>query len=510
MDKRIVAMATFPPRREGLIESVHRLLPQCDVMHVYLNGYSTVPTELPKDPKLDLILAGPGCRMPDMGSHGKFYWIGDEPGYYCSVDDDILYPPDYIESLVVAVEKYGRKAIVGYHGGTYRVPNGGALPDRGFTRDVRTLYGYSQAVPRDMPVHLLGAGVMASYPKAIGLTTDAFNSTVGSGDDEDVSLFSQRTGVPLVRLAGKKDWIRPNDKQWMIEPLHRRTSYIRSGDDKLRSWKNWRIIPLPLVKGTPVTPVMPVKVVQPSAVPKPKIGPHVPSFDNVNLTTEDLAFTNKILSSDALAAQLVTRIKNHIPTSVIRMSDGERAIIEYSKSGRKAGFLLDPAWLCRYGLTGIDLAQVGRDLLWAGEKADYLACTISGVFWDCFRAHNFFPQRKQFVDSFYPNLMLATDRVGALLKAGPVLVLHRDHERIVAALSKQYGIEGMTGMRLSGWADQAELLNTVPSSKATTVLLSGGASGKPFAVRLANATGKTVLDIGEALGGTWCTSTVRK
>jgi pyruvate/2-oxoglutarate dehydrogenase complex dihydrolipoamide dehydrogenase (E3) component len=46
-------------------------------------------------------------------------------------------------------------------------------------------------------------------------------------------------------------------------------------------------------------------------------------------------------------------------------------------------------------------------------------------------------------------------------------------------------------------------MHEVSESDADLVLLSGGASGKVLAVRLAQATGKVVLDVGEALNGVW-------
>lgn len=342
MSKRIVAMATFPPRRQGMIETVRRLLPQCDVLHIYMNGYTVRPPELPHDPKLDIILAGPGCKMPDMQSHGKFYWIGDEDGYYCSVDDDILYPADYVARLVEGVERYGRRAIVGFHGGIYRLKQDGAFPTRGTARDLRTLFGYNSKHGADTTVHILGMGVMACYPTAIGLNADAFASDVGSGDDEDTALFAQKNSVPLVRLASPANWIIPNNKVWQLQALHRRKDYMSQSDAKLKAWTHWRVLPLPTSTGVPSA--IATVPAAPAPMPLEVKTPSGPCMDKVLLNEADLAFTNKILSSDALAAQLITRIKQRTPTSVIRMSDGERAIIEYSQTGKKSSFLHDTNW----------------------------------------------------------------------------------------------------------------------------------------------------------------------
>lgn len=546
MDPVIVAMATFPPRRQGMVEVVNALLPQCDKFYLYLNGYTSVPEELPKSDKLVCVCAGPGCAHADIGSQGKFFWVGQDEGYYLTVDDDIFYPQDYVAYMVACVDKYSRKAIVGLHGSIFRLKGGARLPPRNPLKDCRTLYPYNKKLAQDLAVHVLGAGVMACYPKAIGLTFDACKGPVHSGDDEDIAIWGQRNNVALVKVATEKDWVRPNPAMWVRDPLHRRAGYIQSADTKLRAWSEWAIRTPPEPTVATQAPVPPIRQRVPDKRPlalrmaeareqrlaavraareqalaqkqRPQAQPahpvecvrslrpaSGPCFDLVELSSDELAFTNKILSSDALAAQIITRIKQRIPTSVIRMSDGERAIMEFAVSGKTAGFLKDPAWLKRYGLEGADLKSVGENLTAAGMKADYLACTISGLFWEIFKVHDRFPQRAQFIDQFYPQLWAATDRVGAVLRAGPVLVLHRQHADIVPKLTFKYGLAGADGMMLNSWKDQPALLDKVAAHPAQTVLVSGGASGKPFAVALAQATGKVVLDVGEALTGVWLT-----
>lgn len=229
----------------------------------------------------------------------------------------------------------------------------------------------------------------------------------------------------------------------------------------------------------------------------------MPRFKEVDLSEADLDFTNKIMSSDALAAQVLTRIKRKIPTSVIRMADGERAFIAYSQGAAPAGFMQSPEWLNRYGLAGADLAKVGRDLLQAGEEADFLACTISGLAWPDYRVHQYFPTRGQFIDQFYPYFWDTKERTGHILRAAPVLLLHRDHALYVPRIAKRYGVQDIEGMPLASWRDHDRIIEALKQHRAGTVLVCGGPSGKAFCVRLAKATGKVVLDVGEAITLAW-------
>lgn len=503
-----IAMASFPPRLEGLVKSVGDLLDQCDRMCLYLNGYTEVPEGLPKSDKLVVALAGPGQPNPDKGSQGKFHWCGDDDGYYLTVDDDIHYPKGYVEYLVQGVDRYEGKAVVGMHGGIFRVR--GAFPPNILARDHRTLYPYDRAVPRDMAVHILGCGAMACRPKVVGLGPGMCTGELHSGDDEDLAVWAQRNRVPLVRLQGRNQWILPNNKVWVLQPLHRRTGHIKLADAKLKTWSNWTIhrpaglstgfVPMTVDKST----LPQIQSVKPSQPPAPAVA-KITGLGTVKLDDQDKAFCNKILSSDALAAILIDRIKDRVSTSVIRMSDGERAMIRHAQGGPMEAFMRDNAWLQRYGLWQADLKKVGQDLLEAGQDADFLACTISGLFLKNFRVHDIFPDRKQFIDQFYPTMWNATDRVGDVLRSGSVLVLHRNHATIVPTLRKKYGLAKISGLPLTSWGEHKRYLQDLVIHEADIILVSGGAAGKPFCVKLAReSNGKCVLDVGEALESIWC------
>jgi len=224
-----------------------------------------------------------------------------------------------------------------------------------------------------------------------------------------------------------------------------------------------------------------------------------PCFGETNLTDSQLEFTNKILGSDALAAQLITRIKRKQPTSVIRMSDGERGLIAHGQGAPRSWFLNDPNWIKEYGLEGADLLRVGRDLLTAGIDADYLACTISGVFWEEYDVASYFPDRPQFVSSFFVALMEATGRWDDVLSQAPVVVLHRHPGATVAKLTLKYKMSPTQGFRLDNWMDWDGIAKKLAKLPYSIVLTSGGAYTKPWMVRTAKETGHCILDVGAGM-----------
>ena len=225
---------------------------------------------------------------------------------------------------------------------------------------------------------------------------------------------------------------------------------------------------------------------------------------DIDLTSVQMEFTNKILSSEALACQIVHRIKHKIPTSVIRASDGERGFISHYLGGPREWFMNTPAWVKRYGLEGADFKEIGRRLLEAGTKADYLGCPIAGLYWPCFAAYKRFPERTQFVDQFFPLFWEAAGHVKSILNMGKVVVLHREYQGVVDALRRKYGLsKGVSGIRLDSWRDHEAVMASVNDHNPDIILVSGGPSGKPLCVDLAHHTGAVVLDCGEALGSLW-------
>jgi len=94
--KVIVGMATFEGREHALDKALKSLNSQVDGIYLYDNS------EL----------------KTDLKDNGKFYGLSeiDEPCYYLTCDDDLHYPPDYVEKMVNAVDRYD--CIITHHGRT--------------------------------------------------------------------------------------------------------------------------------------------------------------------------------------------------------------------------------------------------------------------------------------------------------------------------------------------------------------------------------------------------------
>jgi len=190
----IAAMATIPNRLKTLEESVRSLLPQVDRLCVYLNGHTEIPSFL-KMPKVEIVTSR------DHGDHsdaGKFWWSNKVHGYYLSTDDDLIYPPNYVETLIGKIELYHRKVAVGVCGNLIRLPFKSYLFDK-------IGISFRTSNSKDRQVHVLGTGTTAYHTDTIGLSPLDFK---GPGmADIWFAVAAQKQSIPLIVIAHPKDWL---------------------------------------------------------------------------------------------------------------------------------------------------------------------------------------------------------------------------------------------------------------------------------------------------------------
>lgn len=143
-------MATFKGREVAVKKAIESLIHQVDEVILYDNE-----------------------QNPNLYDNGKFYGLTmqNEPCYYFTCDDDLEYPPNYVERTIEAIEKY--KCIITHHG---RLLKG---LDLSYYRG-HTGFRCLDAVSFDGLIDVCGTGVTA-------FRTDYFNP-VGLHNSEDVKM----------------------------------------------------------------------------------------------------------------------------------------------------------------------------------------------------------------------------------------------------------------------------------------------------------------------------------
>ena len=231
----VAGIASMGKRHASLIDTVNSLTPQVDMVHVYCQpDHPAKPSDFAEPERVELI--GPGVYGKDMGDAGKFYRAGEyEDAYYLSCDDDLVYPPDYADTVVEAINAYGGRVIVGFHGVLMK------KNPKHYYRDRQVFHGLG-SLADDQYVHVIGTCSCGFHTKHVPLTFADFKSE--NIADIWISLWAQEHAVPVVCLKHRKGWIQHTEKIDLKETLfhgfHRDNNY--PGNKYIR--RNWQVFPI--------------------------------------------------------------------------------------------------------------------------------------------------------------------------------------------------------------------------------------------------------------------------
>jgi len=201
-DKITATMATFPGREKSLEETVASIIHQVDELHIYMNDIDTYPF-FSGNAKIKLYFSKD--HMGDLGDAGKFYNCDQIKGYHFTIDDDIIYPPNYVATMIAAIEQYQRKAIVSCHGRMFD-----KLPVLSYYKGHSAAYSCLRNVNKDVFAHVIGTGVLAYHTDTIQLHLGIFEYT--NMADIWFSKYCNDHQVPRVILQHRAKWITLSDK----------------------------------------------------------------------------------------------------------------------------------------------------------------------------------------------------------------------------------------------------------------------------------------------------------
>lgn len=177
--RTVIGMATTNARMHFAEQALSSLAPQADIIHLHNNDQD---------------------GLPDLADNGKFAALQffNEPLYYFSCDDDIIYPPKYIESMKKMIDAL--RGLVTHHG---RILKGKGLNYYSGHRS----FSCSQTVGGPRRIDVAGTGVC-------GFRTDLFNPTdiYRSPDlrmsDLVFSLEAAKQGVPIYMAPHQAGYFR--------------------------------------------------------------------------------------------------------------------------------------------------------------------------------------------------------------------------------------------------------------------------------------------------------------
>lgn len=193
MSSGITAQLATIPGRDPL-PTVKSLIPQVDLVRVALNNYKEIPTSL------NLRKVEPFLRNNEKGDAEKFYECYKQKGYFFTCDDDLIYPPDYVERMMRGFDDYGDN-IYTFHGRDYP-----PKPIRSYYGDRIRAYRCLCDVEEDVYVDVGGSGVMAWHTDYFSVDYDRI--TTKNMADIWVSLFASEKNLKIICLSHKEGWIK--------------------------------------------------------------------------------------------------------------------------------------------------------------------------------------------------------------------------------------------------------------------------------------------------------------
>ncbi len=235
--KRIALIVSIPERSEGLRGVIRDIEGQVDEIRILLNEFETVPQDLYGCKKVSWVATN---RTGDGFASGAWTLLRpDDEGYVVVLDDDIEYPPDYVERMIGVVEERQRQAVAVVHGIDY------CEPFEDCTRD-RTVYRFEVACRRDGVVDAGGVGTLVFHTSTIRPCLEDFPNPYFR--DLWFAVLAARSGVPLVCVARDAHWLRPR-------PIEGRQLWYKFGDQNWKQQKNqvFREHLLPLLDMKPDT-----------------------------------------------------------------------------------------------------------------------------------------------------------------------------------------------------------------------------------------------------------------
>jgi hypothetical protein len=196
---RVAAIATMPSR----IDTFQKVLPaihaQVGHVFVYLDGHDRPPAFLERFDRLSVYCAK---DLGDLHADSRFLCLQHitAPTVVAMVDDDIIYPQNYVDRLVEALQKFDGEAIVGVHGRVFLPPH------KSYVKNA-LLFHFAKELSESCYVHELGIGTCAFVSSSFAVDPREWERHDMA--DIIVAIQAQRRGLPRIAVARPTGWLKP-------------------------------------------------------------------------------------------------------------------------------------------------------------------------------------------------------------------------------------------------------------------------------------------------------------
>lgn len=202
MDKKIIfGIASLPEREDLLKDCIESIYNQSDIIEVGLNNYKQIPDFLLKE-KINVYLLD-----NSLGDAAKFYKLNQYTDhYYFSVDDDIVYPNNYVERMLGELDN---SSVIGVHGSIFR----------NTYKDFydRKIYNFRVGLEKGLYVDFIGTGTTLIDTSKVKIKLEDFKSP--NMADVWLGIYCKENNIKPYIISRKDDWLKNNLKDLNIETI---------------------------------------------------------------------------------------------------------------------------------------------------------------------------------------------------------------------------------------------------------------------------------------------------
>lgn len=191
----VANMSSYPPRKKELVHSIQSLHAQVDKINLCLNEFEEIPEELDGFSKLNPVI--PDKDYKDVG---KFIFPCAKNDMIVLTDDDIIYPPDYVEKMLNFYNSFAIfNCIVGIHGCIYIDAFDG-------DQSKEKVFSFTQGLLRPRVVNQLGTGTV--FLKADQLPSLKYMDGSQRFVDVRFSRYMLENEIGMICVPREKNWLR--------------------------------------------------------------------------------------------------------------------------------------------------------------------------------------------------------------------------------------------------------------------------------------------------------------
>lgn len=191
-------IATHPGRFESLLQMLESIDGQFDEIRIYLNEFTSIPKDLEK------YTTYIGKNITD---NGKFFWCHNQVEYYFTLDDDLIYPPDYVSKTLPLIGD----RIVTYHGRQLRGIN------RSYYNDHK-LFSFKNQLLHEKVIDVGGTGLMAFNTRYF--QPELWKKDIYKMSDLLIALDATLSSKSIICLPKKSDWILEIQNEDIEDSIH--------------------------------------------------------------------------------------------------------------------------------------------------------------------------------------------------------------------------------------------------------------------------------------------------